>query len=236
MKLVSPLEVMLDEYLQYVLIEQHLTINTKKSYENDLNQYCCYLKDKKISDVRDIKTSDIVEYLKILSDGGIAPQSVAHAITSIKNFHEYFVKTGVLERDVSKNIERPKLRKQLPSTLTVDEVDKLLDVVTVTPFDYRNKAMLELLYGTGLRISELLSLTLNDVDVINCTLRCMGKGRKERIIPINDYIIDSLRDYLEVRSSLCKGKEFDKLFLNNHGKPITRQGFFKILKKLLLVK
>ncbi|MDE5587023.1 MAG: tyrosine-type recombinase/integrase, partial [Bacilli bacterium] len=112
----------------------------------------------------------------------------------------------------------------------------LLNIETVTPFDYRNKAMLELLYGTGLRISELLSLTLNDVDLVNCTVRCMGKGRKERIVPINDFIIDSLSKYLEVRSQLEKKERHNQLFLNNHGKPITRQGFFKMLKKLLAEK
>jgi len=236
MNKVSSLELLRNEYLQYVLVEQRLSINTKESYENDLRNYCSFLELKKISDVKDIKTTDIVEYLKYLSESNISPQSIAHAITSIKNFHKYFVKIGILDKDVSKNIERPKLRKQLPVTLTVDEVDSLLDVSLVTPFDYRNKAMLELLYGTGLRISELLSLTLNDVDVINCTLRCMGKGKKERIIPINDYIIVALKEYLNVRNSLLKGKNFDLLFLNNHGRPITRQGFFKILKKMLLVK
>ena len=96
--------------------------------------------------------------------------------------------------------------------------------------------MLELIYGTGLRISELLSLTLNDIDLINCTVRCMGKGRKERVLPINEYIIEYLEKYLDIRSKLEKKIKYKELFLNNHGKPITRQGFFKILKKLLLEK
>ena len=98
--------------------------------------------------------------------------------------------------------------------------------------------MLELLYGTGLRISELLSLTLNDIDLTNCTVRCIGKGRKERIVPINDYIITSLHQYLEKRPLLEKKKSntYSELFLNNHGKPISRQGFFKILKELLIKK
>ena len=120
--------------------------------------------------------------------------------------------------------------------LTVEEVTKLLDIKGDTAFDIRNKCMLELLYGTGLRISELLSLTLNDIDTINATVRCVGKGDKERIVPINDYIIESLNDYLKVRSELLKNKNTKELFLNKDGNNLTRKGFFKLLKKMLLEK
>ena len=226
----------IEEYLDYVIVEQNLTINTKNSYQNELTKYMAFLVRRGIWNIEDIRYEDITEYLKALSNQNLKPRSIAHFITVIRNFHKYFVKTGDLKQDVSKNISQPKLQKKLPVTLSVQDVDCLLDIQTETPFDYRNKAMLELLYGTGLRISELLSLTLNDIDLINCTVRCMGKGRKERIVPINDFIIDSLSKYLEVRSQLEKRERYDYLFLNNHGKPITRQGFFKILKKLLLEK
>lgn len=229
-------EKQIDEYLEYVVIEQNLTINTKESYKNELYRYKNFFENIKVFDIVDIKYEDILEYLKGLNKNNLSPGSIAHSITAIRNFHKYFVKTGKLTEDASKNVDHPKLRKQLPNTLSVEEVDCLLDIELVTPFDYRNKAMLELLYGTGLRISELLSLTLNDVDLVNCTVRCMGKGRKERIIPINDYIIESLSNYLEVRSQLEKKSNYQELFLNNHGKPITRQGFFKLLKKILLIK
>ncbi len=223
----------IEEYLDYVIVEQNLTINTKNSYQNELTKYMAFLVRRGIWNIEDIKYEDITEYLKALSNQNLKPQSIAHSITVIRNFHKYFVKTGDLKQDVSKNISQPKLQKKLPVTLSVQDVDCLLDIQIETPFDYRNKAMLELLYGTGLRISELLSLTLNDIDLTNCTVRCMGKGRKERIVPINDFIIDSLSKYLEVRCQLEKRERYDYLFLNNHGKPITRQGFFKILKKIL---
>lgn len=113
----------------------------------------------------------------------------------------------------------------------------LLDIPLVTPFDYRNKAMLELMYGAGLRVSETVSLTINQVDLEHGLLRIMGKGRKEREIPIGEYGIYYLKLYLEQRHFLIKkGKQVDALFLNNHGKQITRQGFFKILKSLLIEK
>ena len=226
----------IEEYLDYVIIEQNLTINTKNSYQNELTKYMAFLVRRGIWNIEDIQYEDITEYLKTLSNENLKPQSIAHSITVIRNFHKYFIKTGDLKQDVSKNIDHPKLRKHLPTALSHQEVDQLLDIKTESPFDYRNKAMLELLYGTGLRISELLSLTLNDIDLINCTVRCMGKGRKERIIPINDFIIESLSNYLKIRKELEKKEHYDQLFLNNHGKPITRQGFFKMLKKLLLEK
>lgn len=224
------------EYIEYVMIEQHLTENTKMSYETELNKYISFLDDKNIFDIKKITLTDITSYLSHLKASKMDAKSIAHSITVIRNFHKYFMKTGVLTTDVTTGIERPKIRKDLPVTLTVSEVDKLLDIEFNTPFDYRNKVMLELLYGTGLRISELLSLTLNDIDLINCTVRCMGKGKKERILPINEYIIEYLKEYLKVRSNLEKENKYKELFLNNHGKPITRQGFFKILKKMLLEK
>ena len=196
-----------------------------------------YLKEKrKINDVETITTNYITKYLSYLKNNKLDARSIAHSITVIRNFHKYLLKTGFVNTDVTVNIELPKIRKTLPQTLSVEEVDQLLDIDLVTPFDYRNKAMLELLYGTGLRISELISLTLNDIDISNCTLRCMGKGSKERIIPINEYIIEYLEKYLFNRSKLEKKDKYREIFLNNHGKPITRQGFFKILKKLLAEK
>ncbi len=229
----TPLQREMEEYLKYILIEKNLTQNTKESYEDELQSYLSFLKEKKKKiEITDITYEDILDYLKERNSVR-KPQSIAHTITAIRNFHKYYVKIGVLKKDVSKNLDRPKLAKQLPVTLSVEEVDRLLTFDVQTPFDYRNKAMLELLYGTGLRISELLSLTRNDVDFVNCTVRCMGKGRKERIVPINDYIIDSLSAYLQIRPQLEKGKHVENLFLNNHGQAITRQGFFKILKAML---
>lgn len=230
------LENAVDEYIEYVVVEQHLTNNTKLSYEAELKKYTSFLCKKGINNIKKIKLNDITSYLSFLKKNNMDAKSIAHSITAIRNFHKYFTKIGILDSDISASIERPKIKKSLPTTLTISEVDKLLDIDLVTPFDYRNKAMLELLYGTGLRISELISITLNDIDLINCTVRCMGKGKKERIIPINEYIIVYLEKYLNVRNQLVKENNFKELFLNNHGKPITRQGFFKILKKLLMQK
>jgi integrase/recombinase XerD len=209
--------------------------NTTNSYIRDLEGYRLYLEERKIINTEDIKKEHIEDYLKYLIDNDYTTTSLARKLTAIKNFHKYLFSTNRLKTDEALTIDRPKLRKSLPNVLTVEEVDKLLDIKTLTPFDYRNKAMLELLYGTGLRISEMLDLKLTDVDFENCIIRCYGKGSKERIVPIGEYIIDSLNAYLENgRNKLIKkNKVSDYLFLNNLGGRISRFSFFKILKKLL---
>ena len=224
------------DFIQYCLFEKGLTDQSVSSYQNDLDVYLSFLQDKNVFLVKDITSDYIKEFLKIRGDSE-STSTVAHNLTVIKNFHKYLIKENIVKDDVSLFISRPKLQKRLPRSLTVEEVDQLLDVTLNTPFDYRNKAMLELMYGAGLRVSELVSLTLNQIDLENGLIRIMGKGRKEREIPIGEYGVYYLKLYLEHRGMLIKNhRQEDALFLNNHGKQITRQGFFKILKQLLLDK
>lgn len=224
------------DFIQYCLFEKGLTDQTVSSYQNDLDVYLSFLQDKNVFLVKDITGDYIKEFLKIRGNSE-STSTVAHNLTVIKNFHKYLIKENIVKEDVSLFISRPKLQKRLPRALTVEEVDLLLDITLNTPFDYRNKAMLELMYGAGLRVSELVSLTLNQIDLENGLIRIMGKGRKEREIPIGEYGVYYLKLYLEHRGMLIKNhRQEDALFLNNHGKQITRQGFFKILKQLLLDK
>lgn len=226
----------IQEYIDSLVTELHLSINTKTAYEKDLNKYSEYLKKQNITKINEIKKEIILKFLETLKKENLKPQTIAHYLTSIKNYHIFLLQNNYLTDNVAKSIERPKLTKKLPNSLTIEEIMKLLDIKTITPFDYRNKCMLELLYGTGLRISELLSLTTNDIDTINCTVRCIGKGNKERIVPINDYIVESLNSYQKVRPLLLKNKTTKELFLNSRGEKISRTGFFKVLKELLLEK
>lgn len=224
------------DFIQYCLFEKGLTDQTVSSYQNDLDVYLSFLQDKNVFLVKDITSDHIKEFLKLRGDSE-STSTVAHNLTVIKNFHKYLIKENIVKEDVSLFISRPKLQKRLPRALTVEEVDLLLDITLNSPFDYRNKAMLELMYGAGLRVSELVSLTLNQIDLENGLIRIMGKGRKEREIPIGEYGVYYLKLYLEHRGMLIKNhRQEDALFLNNHGKQITRQGFFKILKQLLLDK
>ena len=226
----------IEDYENYLMFERRMAKNTTSSYKRDLEHYATYLEEeRKVFNVDDISKSDIEAYLEYLNKNDYTTTSLARKLTAIKNFHKFLLAVNRLEVDVALTIERPKLRKSLPNVLTVDEVDRLLDIKTITPFDYRNKAMLELLYGTGLRISEMLDLKLTDVDFENCVVRCFGKGSKERIVPIGEYIIDSLTNYLNYGRNLLlnKKKISDYLFLNSRGDRISRFSFFKILKKLL---
>lgn len=222
------------EFLNYCSIDKGLSDNTNISYKTDLELYLDFLKEKGINSLEDIKSSDIESYMMFLQeDSNDTVTTVARKLTSIKNFHSFLEKEGIVSKNVSVGIKRPKLRKTVVRSLSVSDVDKLLDIKLNTPFDYRNKAMLELIYGTGLRVSELVNLTLNNIDFTNCIIRIVGKGNKERIIPLGEYSMYYLNLYMERRNSLLKKNICDALFLNNHGKKITRQGFFKILKGLL---
>lgn len=225
-----------EEYINSLIAELHLSKNTQATYEQSLKRYQEYLIKKKITNINQIKREDITSFLETLKKENLKPQTIAHYLTVIKNYHKFLLQNIYVTSDIAENIERPKLIKKLPNVLTLEEVDHLLDIKPVTPFDYRNKCMLELLYGTGLRISELINLKINDIDTINCTIRCIGKGDKERIVPINDYVIKALKDYLNQRPLLLKNKTTQELFLNSRGDKITREGFFKVLKKLLLEK
>ena len=224
-----------EEYLSYIEFERRLSKNTVASYANDLDKYYLFLKKRNISSVSKITKKDILEYLEYLSQEGVSVTSIARKLTTIKNFHSFLYQRELINNDVASSIERPKLRKTLPKVMTVEEVDRLLDVPLNTIFDYRDKAMLELMYATGLRVSELLNLTLNDIDFENCIVRCMGKGKKERIIPIGEYVLDSMKKYLEKRPKLYLMKRDDHLFLNNHGKGLSRSSFFKMIKKRLKI-
>ena len=226
----------IDDFISHIEYEKRLSKNTSNSYKNDLNKYKEYLEKKGIYITNDISKSDIENYLELLKKDDVKASSIARKLTTIKAYHNYLFQKQKINIDVSETIERPKLRKKLPNVLTVDEVDRLLDIECKTKFDYRNKSMLELMYGTGLRITELLDLKLNDFDLENCVIRCYGKGSKERIVPIGEYTMESLVNYLEIRNELLRKRSCEYLFLNNLGGRLSRFSFFKILKKMLTEK
>lgn len=220
-----------NDYIDYIKYEKKLSEETIKNYKYDLKQFNTYIKENNITDINKIKTKDIENYLKHLRN--LNSKTISRKITSINNFFIFLLKEKRIDHNPCEFIDRPKLNKTLPDTLSEKEVESLLNIPLNTIYDYRNKAMLEILYGCGLRISELVNLTTRDVDFENAIIRCIGKGSKERITPINDYVIYYLKEYLERRPLLIKKETTDYLFLNNHGKKMTRQGFFKNLQKIL---
>lgn len=219
----------IDEFLEYLLIDKHYSQNTIDSYKNDLVKFLDFMNKSLL----DINKDDVKKYLKKLSEDNLDEKSIARNISALKSFYKFFMIQKKIQDNPLDAISQPKLGKKLPNTLSEDEVDKLLDIDLVDNYAYRNKAMLELLYATGLRVSELVNLKVYDINLEEAIVKTMGKGSKERIIPLGDYALSALRVYIEeYRSSLFKKEINDYLFLNNHGKKMTRQGFFKIIKKI----
>lgn len=221
-----------DYIIELKTIKQRDKDTTVNSYSEDIYKYLEYMESKNISSALDISYNNLLDYLKYLDDNKYEVSSVARKIVSIKAFHKYLSENyNVI--DISTKINTPRFYRKLPNILTIEEVDNLLNIKLDTPFDYRNKAMLELMYSSGLRVSELINLELSDIDLNNNYVRCFGKGSKERIVPVGEYSSKYLSIYInEYRDSMKKGYYTEKIFLNNHGKEMTRQGFFKIIKKI----
>lgn len=218
-----------ESFIDFLLFEKKYSQNTVNSYKLDLEKYFVFFKGK---DVSKISRNDIVKYIEFLSIN-MNEKSISRNISTLKSFYKFLKINKIIKVNPLDTISNPKIRKGLPKVLSEDEVELLLDIDLNDDFDYRNKAMLELLYSSGLRVSELINLKVNDIDLENDYVRVFGKGSKERIIPLNDYAKNALEKYiLNHRRCLFKHGEVDYLFLNNHGTNMTRQGFFKILKKL----
>lgn len=222
----------ISDFLSYLEVEANYSKNTINSYENDLNKFEEYYKSK---DLLKITSKDIEKYIQTLSD--LAPTTVSHNISSLKTFYSYFLKQVRISNNPTDGIKSPKLGIHLPTYLTIDEVNKLLDIEVTDAFSSRNKAILELMYATGLRISEVISLEFKNVDYDECIIRVMGKGSKERIVPVNDYAIKYLKEYIDnYRPELVKNEINNYIFLNNHGRMLTRQGIFKMIKNYAALK
>lgn len=217
------------DYINYIYIEKKLSKNTKEAYGKDLILFANFLNNKSILS---ITTNDIKNYIKYLNDTGKKDKTIARKIVSIRTFFDYLMKEKLISINPCEKIETPKIRKTLPKTLNEKEVLKLLSIKPKTAKEYRNKAMIELMYATGLRVSELVNLEINDINLIDDYVRVYGKGKKERIIPMADITVEIMDEYINVyRNSLLKGYLTDKVFISSYGKGITRQGFFKIIKK-----
>ena len=223
----------ISDFINYCVFEKGLSDATKSSYEYNLKIYGNYLDKHGINEVGDITTGNITSFIKEKRENSENNITIAHYLTVIKNFHSYLLKTKRIKNNPAEGLSRPKYKKGLPNVMDYNDIDILLDINLSSPFDYRNKAMLELMYGAGLRVSELINLDVHSVDFTNCIVRIYGKGRKERIVPVGEYSMYYLKEYLNIRPLLLKKEATDALFLNNHGRRITRQGFFKNLKTII---
>lgn len=225
----------LRDFIHFLMVEKGLAKNTLVSYERDLRSYLHYLTTVELlKDLNEVQRLQIIRFLAELKDQGKSSKTIARHIASIRAFHQFLLREKVVERDPTVHIESPQKERSLPKVLSIQEVEKLLESPkAVDHFGKRDKAMIELLYATGIRVSELIGLNLGDVHLTMGFVRCLGKGSKERIIPIGKTATLALADYLDNgRAHFLKKQRDEALFLNHLGKRLTRQGFWKILKRL----
>lgn len=218
----------INDFLLYLEMDLNYSKNTINTYQNNLS----ILSNNINKDLLKLNSKDIEHFISSLN---LESSSISNYLSSFKTFYNYYIKIGLLKENPVLLIDSPKLKKHLPTYLTIDEIDKLLNIEIKDAFSARNKSLLELLYATGLRISELVNLEFKNIDLNDCIVRIMGKGSKERIVPINDTAIKYLKIYVkDYRHCLVKKEQNNYVYLNNHGKKMTRQGVFKMLKKRTL--
>lgn len=225
----------LDDYLQFLRVERQLAANTLMSYERDLKSYLQYLKEvEQLDSLRNVERIHILNHLSHLKEATMSSRTVARHISSIRSFHQFLIRERVVDRDPTVHLEMPLMDKKLPSVLSIEEVDALMEAPDVSKANgTRDQAMLELLYASGMRVSECINLDMEDVNLTMGFVRCFGKGGKERIIPLGKSALESCKRYLsDARGDLSKpGITTDALFINQRGKRLTRQGFWKLLKQ-----
>lgn len=227
----------IEDFIHYLIVERGLAKNTIESYRRDLKQYHLFLQEEEhISSFNEVRRMHIVNFLSFLKKKGRASSTVSRFIASTRALHQFLIREKRVDQDPSVHIDTPQAERRLPKVLSIPEVDALLEAsASSTPFGLRDKAMMELLYATGIRVSELIGLNLGDIHLTMGFIRCIGKGNKERIIPLGRMASESLSSYLDKgRDSLLKKNRNDALFVNHHGNRLSRQGFWKILKKLAL--
>ncbi|MBU4186376.1 MAG: site-specific tyrosine recombinase XerD [Proteobacteria bacterium] len=227
------LDVLVDQYLNYLLIEKGLSKKTLESYSSDLTRYLKFLKNKKIHTISDADTPVILKHLISLRNSGLVARSRARHLVSIRGFYRFLIEEKVIKNDPTRVIDLPKSGLRLPDVLSFEEVKSLLNAPDINkPTEARDAAMIELLYAAGLRVSELVNLKLQDVNLEACFVRVFGKGSKERVTPIGLYAKEKIDYYIKTfRSKLLKNMASPYLFVARAGKPMTRQGFWKLLRK-----
>ncbi len=222
---------LVDNFLDFLQKDKKLSDNTLQSYNRDIKLYCNYL-DAHNMDAVKANEEELNTYLDSLKENGKAVSTVSRNLASLRSFYQYLHRTKVISDDPTLNLESPKIERKLPKVLSSEQVELLLEQPKCVDLKgYRDKAMLELVYATGIRVTELISLNMSDIDLENGYIKCVGKN-KERVIPIGSLAVNALKEYVDKsRSILLKDENDQALFVNVNGHRLTRQGFWKIIKQ-----
>jgi len=224
------------DYLHFLTIERGLAQNTRKSYQRDLEQYVAFLNRQKIDNWQKIDRFTVVQFLQELQVAEKSPATITRMVTSLRRFHQFLRQERFTDHDPMQHIDSPKKAQKLPDTLNLNEIERLIETPdTKEVLGIRDRAILEVMYATGLRVSELIGLKLNDLHLSMGLLHTVGKGDKERIVPLGDLAIQWIECYLEEARPLLTAKhpEETHLFVNSHGTGLSRQGIWKNLKALV---
>ncbi|MBU4311562.1 MAG: site-specific tyrosine recombinase XerD [Candidatus Omnitrophica bacterium] len=224
---------LIEEFLGYLSVERGLSKNTLISYRQDLARFFEYLKSRRIASIERVTRQMISSFMMTEKDRGLSANSVSRELACLKSFFKFLVREHKVKEDVTSVIESPKLWKKLPSTLNLEEVVSILNAPNVKDLmGMRDRATLELMYATGMRVSELINLKMDDVNMDVGFVKCLGKGSKERIVPFGKKAKESIARYLDKgRKNFLKQKVSNFLFLTRLGRPMSRQTFWKIIKK-----
>ncbi|MCX6354826.1 MAG: site-specific tyrosine recombinase XerD [Candidatus Aureabacteria bacterium] len=225
------MKILLEEFLTYLKVERGLAPNTVSAYQRDLSRFITFLEKKRITALDDARRSDIGDFLMAEKSRGLSPTSLSRGLVAVRMFFRFLASNRFVRADIADVLESPKIWKHLPDVLTIEEVERLLEAPRIrTHYGRRDKAILELMYATGLRVSEAAGLKLSDVNLQVGYVRCMGKGSKERIVPLGRMARKALENYLSVsRPRFLRLRVSDALFLTQQGKPFTRMGIWKML-------
>ena len=226
----------LDHFLNYLLVEKGLSANTLEAYGRDLARYLDYLERERIDDFETVTPAVVLRFLAHLKEGGLSPRSRARALVSLRMLHKFLLGEKITAVNPASRVEPPKSLSALPHILSPVEVERLLEAPRGDgPLDRRDRAMLEVLYATGLRVSELVGLRLGDLQLDVGCLTALGKRSKQRMVPLGAAALEEVRHYLTLgRPLLGRDRGCEIIFLNRAGKGLTRQGFWKIIKRRAL--
>jgi integrase/recombinase XerD len=221
-------------FLEYLQIEAGLSKNTVRSYRQDLSRFFKNMHQLGLRDIKDLSTEMLCCYLAQMLEAGYSPRSVARSLSTLRMFLKYLVIEGIIDKDIVGNLSSPKTARRLPSVLSIPEIQRLLKASenTSNPNPQRDQAILELFYACGARVSEIAQLRLSDINMQIGYVRLMGKGSKERVVPINRYAVEKIRAYLTgERARMVRKRPSEYLFVTSHSKRISRHTLWRVIRR-----